>query len=213
MGDVTRPQRLDLVPISRDNWIQSLGLRMRAASRFARDRRADGEGCRGEKLTLNQHGAPAHPVEADVQLVRELARFIRTETVRLIGIAKSGHYTSVFSCAEILAALYSGVMRLGDDPDAGPSRDRLILSKGHCAVGVYPLLAERGYFPSDWLDELHAPRQPARRPPRHAPRAGHRLLVGLARARPLDRGRHGGGGPAARLRRRSGSGCCSATRS
>lgn len=108
-------------------------------------------GLLGEKLTLNQHGAPAHPVEADAQPVRELARFIRTETIRLIGIAKSGHFTSVFSCAEILAALYSGVMRLSDDP-AWPERDRLILSKGHCAVGVYPILARRGYFPSDWLD-------------------------------------------------------------
>ena len=37
------------------------------------------------------------------------------------------------------------------DP-AWPSADRLILSKGHCAVGVYPILARRGYFPSDWLD-------------------------------------------------------------
>jgi transketolase len=90
-------------------------------------------------------------VDAEVERVRELARFIRTETIRLIGIAKSGHFTSVFSCAEILAALYAGVMRLNDDPD-WPERDRLILSKGHCAVGVYPVLARRGYFPTDWLD-------------------------------------------------------------
>jgi transketolase len=93
----------------------------------------------------------AHAADAGVQRVTELARFIRTETVRLIGIAKSGHFTSVFSCAEILAALYSGAMRLNDDPD-WPERDRLILSKGHCAVGVYPILAQRGYFPKEWLD-------------------------------------------------------------
>jgi transketolase len=84
--------------------------------------------------------------------VERRARLIRRETIRLIGIAKSGHYTSVFSAAEILAALYSGVMRLRGDP-AAADRDRLILSKGHCAVGVYPLLAERGWFPSSWLDE------------------------------------------------------------
>ena len=48
----------------------------------------------------------------DPAVVERRARFIRRETVRLIGIAKSGHYTSVFSAAEILAALYSGVMRL-----------------------------------------------------------------------------------------------------
>jgi transketolase len=32
--------------------------------------------------------------------------------VRLIDIAKTGHYTSVFSAAEILAALYYRVMRI-----------------------------------------------------------------------------------------------------
>jgi transketolase len=85
------------------------------------------------------------------QAVRSLARFVREETVRLVGIAKSGHYTSVFSCAEILGALYAGVLRISDDPDWA-ERDRLILSKGHCAVGVYPLLARHGYLPAEWLD-------------------------------------------------------------
>jgi transketolase len=84
-------------------------------------------------------------------LLRERARFIRTETVRLIAIAKSGHYTSVFSAAEILATLYYHVMRLADDPK-WPDRDRLILSKGHIAVGVYPILADKGFFPKEWLD-------------------------------------------------------------
>jgi transketolase len=91
------------------------------------------------------------PDERDLQEAARLADVVRRETIRLVGIAKSGHYTSVFSAAELLAALYSGVLRLDDDPDH-PERDRLVLSKGHMAVGVYPLLAERGYFPADWLD-------------------------------------------------------------
>jgi len=86
-----------------------------------------------------------------IQEIRDRALLVRRETIRLVGIAKSGHYSSVFSCAEILAALYSGGMRIAEDP-AWPERDRLILSKGHVAVGLYPLLAERGYFPTDWLD-------------------------------------------------------------
>jgi transketolase len=97
-------------------------------------------------------GGPQDGLERAVVEVRQRAALIRRETIRLIGIAKSGHYTSVFSCAEILAALYSGVMRIDGDPQS-PERDRLIISKGHCAVGLYPLLAERGYFPSTWLDE------------------------------------------------------------
>jgi transketolase len=80
------------------------------------------------------------------------AAMVRRETVRLVGIAKSGHYSSVFSCAEILGVLYSGVLRLSEDPD-WPDRDRLVLSKGHVAVGLYPLLAERGYIAEEVLDQ------------------------------------------------------------
>src|ERR1700755_2248370 len=98
------------------------------------------------------------PVLPDrVMEVRERAATVRRETIRLVGIAKSGHYSSVFSCAEILAALYSGVMRIAEDPE-WPERDRLILSKGHVAVGLYPPLARRGHFPADWLDPYTGPR-------------------------------------------------------
>ncbi len=95
----------------------------------------------------------AGPPRADkLAEVRERANLIRRETIRLIDVAGSGHYTSVFSAAEVLATLYSGVMRLAEDPD-WPERDRLILSKGHVAVGVYPLLAERGYIEPELLDQ------------------------------------------------------------
>ncbi len=96
-------------------------------------------------------GSTAAPAE-QVQEVRERAAKVRRETIRLIEIAKSGHYSSVFSCAELMGALYSGVMRIAEDPE-WPERDRLILSKGHVAIGLYPLLAERGYFPEEWLDD------------------------------------------------------------
>jgi transketolase len=89
--------------------------------------------------------------EAEIEHLRERARFIRTETVRLITVAKSGHYTSIFSAAEILSVLYYHVMQLRDDP-LWADRDRFIMSKGHVAVGVYPILADKGFFPTAWLD-------------------------------------------------------------
>jgi transketolase len=95
---------------------------------------------------------PGVPSAEKVQEIRARANMIRRETIRLIDVAGSGHYTSVYSAAEVLATLYSGVMRLAEDPD-WPERDRLILSKGHVAVGVYPLLAERGYIASELLDQ------------------------------------------------------------
>jgi transketolase len=88
---------------------------------------------------------------ADLERIRDRAHFIRSETIRLVEIAKSGHFSSVFSAAEILATLYYHTMSLSKDPK-WVDRDRLVLSKGHVAVGVYPILAELGYFPKEWLD-------------------------------------------------------------
>jgi transketolase len=96
-------------------------------------------------------GASVEGDSSHLAEIRRRASLVRRETIRLIESAGSGHYTSVFSAAEILAALYSGVLRLSDDPN-WPRRDRLVLSKGHVAVGVYPLLADRGYLAQELLD-------------------------------------------------------------
>ncbi|GLU27888.1 transketolase [Brucella sp. NBRC 12950] len=92
-----------------------------------------------------------HPTEAEIARLRDRAQYIRLETIRLIEIAKVGHYTSVFSAAEIFAALYYDVMRLSPDPK-WPDRDRFLMGKGHAAVGLFPILAELGYIPSEVLD-------------------------------------------------------------
>jgi transketolase len=137
---------------------------------------------------------------ADIARLRERARFIRTETVRLITIAKSGHYTSIFSAAEILSVLYYHVMRLRDDPQ-WPDRDRLILSKGHVAVGVYPILADKGYFPTSWLDNYARLGSPLGDHPdmRKVPGVdfssgslGHGLSIGVGMALGLNRKRSSG---------------------
>ena len=88
----------------------------------------------------------------DVQALRDQALFLREETVRLIAIAKTGHFASSFSCAEILAVLYGDTLRLRrGDPD-WPGRDRFLLGKGHAAVALYPLLAGLDFFPAEQLD-------------------------------------------------------------
>lgn len=94
------------------------------------------------------------PLAADVARarVRERARFIRTETLRLSRIAGAGHYTSTFSCAEILAVLFYDHLRLRPQEPDWPDRDRFVLSKGHAAIGLYPVLADLGYFDAALLD-------------------------------------------------------------
>ena len=91
------------------------------------------------------------PVEAPVQLA-DKAKMIRLETVRLSRIAGAGHYSAVFSAAELLAALYYHELRLTPADPKRRDRDRFVLSKGHAAIGLYPVLADLGFFAASELD-------------------------------------------------------------
>src|SRR6202012_937296 len=51
------------------------------------------------------------------------------------------------SAMDLLVALYFAQLRIDPDHPREPDRDRFILSKGHCAIGLYSVLALRGYFP------------------------------------------------------------------
>ena len=84
--------------------------------------------------------------------LRQKAQFIRLETIRLIEIAKVGHYSSVFSAAEIFAALYYDVMSIHKNEPNHPDRDRFLMGKGHAAVGLFPILEEFGYISKETLD-------------------------------------------------------------
>jgi transketolase len=86
-------------------------------------------------------------------VIREKARMARVHAARLMNIAKSGHYGSAYSCVEILATLYyGGLLRVRPAEPKWPGRDRLVLSKGHAAVVLYPMLADLGFFPASALD-------------------------------------------------------------
>ncbi len=92
------------------------------------------------------------PTPEEIQVLREKARFVRLETIRLIEIAKVGHYSSVFSCAEIFASLYYDVMTLRQGEPGWAGRDRFLMGKGHAAVGLFPVLADHEFIPKVLLD-------------------------------------------------------------
>src|SRR3546814_3546409 len=85
--------------------------------------------------------------------LEDRARFVRKETVRLSRIAGAGHYSSTFSAAELFAALYYAHLRFNPAEPRWPDRDRFILSKGHAALGLYPVLADLGFFDPALLDD------------------------------------------------------------
>ena len=81
------------------------------------------------------------------------ARCIRRETIRVHGIAPSTRIASSLSAVEILVALYyGGVMEQNPKEPRSETRDRLIVSKGHGAIAMYPILADLGYFDPSELD-------------------------------------------------------------
>ncbi|MBM86626.1 MAG: transketolase [Rhodospirillaceae bacterium] len=86
------------------------------------------------------------------EVLEDRAKFIRKETVRLSRIAGAGHYSSTFSCAELLASLYYDQMRIEPTQPGWPERDRFVMSKGHAAIGLYPVLADLGYYDPSELD-------------------------------------------------------------
>jgi transketolase len=76
----------------------------------------------------------------------ELPRLI----TRMTGDEK--HEPSAFSTLDVLWVLYDRVLRVDPDRPDDPSRDRLLLSKGHGPVGYYAVLAAKGFIPLEWLD-------------------------------------------------------------
>jgi transketolase len=79
--------------------------------------------------------------------IREWARRIRVEVLRMIHHCPAGHPGGSLSVADIVATLYFGVLQVKpEDPD-WPERDRVVLSKGHACAAVYAALGLKGYFP------------------------------------------------------------------
>ena len=103
--------------------------------------------------TIDPKDNGCFPSDDIVARLTERARFIRLETIRLTEIAKTGHYSSVFSAAEVFAALYYDVMKLRPGDPRWPGRDRFTIGKGHAAIGLYPVFADLGFFPKEWLDD------------------------------------------------------------
>ncbi|WP_099038194.1 transketolase [Mycobacterium neglectum] len=82
--------------------------------------------------------------------VRELeaiARRGRWLVISTVARAGAGHVGGPLSAMDLLVGLYFHTLRIDPNNPSNPARDRFILSKGHSAMGLYAVLAMRGYFP------------------------------------------------------------------
>lgn len=79
---------------------------------------------------------------------------IRMDIIEGTFHAKSGHPGGSLSIADMLTYLYWKEMRVDPKNPQDPTRDRLVLSKGHAAPALYGALAEKGYFDRAEIQKL-----------------------------------------------------------
>lgn len=89
--------------------------------------------------------------EKELQII---AARVRKNAVTGVYYAKSGHPGGSLSVADVLTYLYFEELRVDPKNPNDPNRDRFVLSKGHCAPGLYGVLAERGFFAPEEMSNL-----------------------------------------------------------
>ena len=83
-----------------------------------------------------------------------IATKIRIGAIEGVYSANSGHPGGSLSAADVFAYLYFKEMRVDPANPQWEDRDRFVLSKGHCAPGLYAALALKGFFPWEDLKTL-----------------------------------------------------------
>ncbi len=89
-----------------------------------------------------------------VDNLQAMANRLRAHSIRSTFEAGSGHPTSCLSAADLVSALFFGVMRFDPKQPGLPNNDRFVLSKGHAAPLLYAAWSEAGAFPVEELLNL-----------------------------------------------------------
>ncbi len=91
---------------------------------------------------------------AELRELKIIACKVRMGIIQSTYSAKCGHPGGSMSAAELFSYLYFKEMNIDPRNPKWEGRDRFVLSKGHCAPGLYSALALRGFFPWEDLQTL-----------------------------------------------------------
>ncbi|MCL6650651.1 MAG: hypothetical protein K6U89_20350 [Chloroflexi bacterium] len=89
--------------------------------------------------------------ETILRALEDIATRLRVDSVRATTAAGSGHPSSAASAADLVAALFFGVMRFDPGDPRSLAGDRFVLSKGHAAPLLYAVWAEVGLLKREEL--------------------------------------------------------------
>ena len=90
------------------------------------------------------------------QNLNTICKTIRTDIIKSIASASSGHPGGSLSAVEILTTLYFEEMNIVPYNPNKQDRDRFVLSKGHAAPVLYATLSNRGFFSREELINLRS---------------------------------------------------------
>ena len=92
-----------------------------------------------------------------IDLVKK-ANWVRAQTLLMHKTAPGVRIASSLSPVEIFTSLfYGGLMQFRPNEPQWPDRDRLVLSKGHGSLAIYPVLADLGYIELHELERVGQP--------------------------------------------------------
>ena len=77
---------------------------------------------------------------------KELAWLIRRHGIEMTHLSGGSHIGAILSVADIVAVLYSNILKYDANNPKWEKRDRIIFSKGHAGAAIYAVLAENGFF-------------------------------------------------------------------
>lgn len=89
-----------------------------------------------------------------IEELERIAYDMRSDIIKALEHAKSGHSAGPLGLADIFSALYFDVLRHDPKNPKWEERDIILLSNGHCAPIQYAAMAHSGYFPKKDLMKL-----------------------------------------------------------
>lgn len=86
--------------------------------------------------------------------LEQKATLVRQLIIESLNRAGSGHSAGPLGMTDILVALYFNVLNIRPDQPDWEGRDLFVMSNGHYAPALYAVLAERGFFDQQELNNL-----------------------------------------------------------
>ncbi len=94
----------------------------------------------------------------NIKNLKYKSSLLRKKIFDMCYATQTGHPGSVFSEIDLLISLfYGGILNFEEKNPKYSNRDRIIISKGHAAMGLYPIFADLQYFDIKELDMYGKP--------------------------------------------------------